>query len=116
MVQGSGFRVRSGFVVQGAGLSRAQNQNEPSTLNPEPRTLRVGTLKAEGGYAVSDIPMETYVARVLAGEAGRGSQAPAPEALGTPIPTFPLANPGPHPADGFGLGDPTHCPGLRPAR
>jgi len=115
VVQGSGFRVRSGFVVQGAGLSRAQSRSGPGTLNPEPRTLRVGTLKPEGGYAVSDIPMETYVARVLAGEAVRESQPAALEALAITIRTFALANRGRHRADGFDLCDQTHCQVLRAA-
>ena len=34
-----------------------------------PSTLRVGILKPGGGYTITNIQMETYVARVLAGEA-----------------------------------------------
>ncbi len=114
-VQGSGFRVRSGFGVQGSAFSRTQNRNEPSTLNPAPRTLRVGTLKPGGGYAVSEIPIETYVARVLAGEAVRDSQPAALDALAITIRTFALANRGRHRADGFDLCDQTHCQVLRAA-
>src|SRR3981189_2462115 len=77
-VQGAEFSVRS---VQGAAFSRTQNPNERGTLNPEPRTLRVGILKPGGGYAVSTMPLETYVARVIAGEALRDSQPAALEAL-----------------------------------
>jgi hypothetical protein len=40
MVQGSGFRVRSGFGVQGSGFTRPRTLNvEHRTLNVEPRTL-----------------------------------------------------------------------------
>jgi stage II sporulation protein D (peptidoglycan lytic transglycosylase) len=117
-VQGSGFRGRSGFVVQGAGLAgfdRTQNPSERSTVNPELRTLRVGTLKPGGGYVVSDMPIEVYVARVLAGEALRDSQPAALEALAITVRTFALANRGRHRADGFDLCDQTHCQVLRPA-
>jgi SpoIID/LytB domain protein len=112
-VQGSGFRVRSGFVVQGAGFGRTQNRSEPSI--PELRTLRVGVLKPGGGYAVTDLPIETYVARVLAGESLRDSQPAALDALAITIRTFALANRGRHRADGFDLCDQTHCQVLRAA-
>jgi stage II sporulation protein D len=111
-VQGSGFKVRS---IQGTGVSRTQNRNEPGTVNPDPRTVRVGVLKPGGGYAVADMPMETYVARVLAGEALRDSQPAALEALGITIRTFALANRGRHRADGFDLCDQTHCQVVRAA-
>ena len=111
-VQGSTFKVRS---VQSAALSRTQNANEPRTLNPEPRTLRVGMLKPGGGYTVTNMPMEVYVARVLAGEALRDSQPAALEALAITIRTFALANRGRHGADGFDLCDQTHCQVVRTA-
>ena len=99
-VQGSGFRIRS---VHGAGLQAV------------PAALRVGVLKPGGGYTVSDVPMESYVARVLAGEAVRDSQPAALEALAITIRTFALANRGRHRADGFDLCDQTHCQVLRTA-
>jgi SpoIID/LytB domain protein len=111
-VQGTEFSVRS---VQGAAFSRTQNPNERGTLNPEPRTLRVGILKPGGGYAISVMPLETYVARVIAGEALRDSQPAALEALAITIRTFALANRGRHGADGFDLCDQTHCQVVRPA-
>ena len=99
-VQGSGFKVRP---VQGAGFQAV------------PTALRVGILNPGGGYRVSDLPMETYVARVLAGEALRDSQPAALEALAITIRTFALANRGRHRADGFNLCDQTHCQVLRAA-
>ena len=111
-VQGSRFSVRS---VRGSGTRGTQNLNEPRTLNPEPRTLRVGIQKPGGGYIVTDMPMETYVARVLAGEALRDSQPAALEALAITIRTFALANRGRHRADGFDLCDQTHCQVVRTA-
>ena len=81
----------------------------------EENSVRVGFLKPGGGYAVDTIPIETYVARVLAGEAARGSKPAALEALAITIRTFALANLGRHRADGFDLCDQTHCQVLRNA-
>ena len=61
------------------------------------------------------MPIETYVARVLAGEALRDSQPAALEALAITIRTFALANRGRHHADGLDLCDQTHCQVLRTA-
>jgi len=77
--------------------------------------IRVGTLKPGGGYAVATLPLETYVARVLAGEAARDSAPAALEALAITVRTFALANRARHHADGFDLCDQTHCQVLRPA-
>lgn len=77
-------------------------------------TLRVGLLRG-GSYDVSSIPLETYVARVLAGEAARDSPPSALEALAVAIRTFALSNRGRHRADGFDLCDQTHCQVLRTA-
>jgi SpoIID/LytB domain protein len=75
----------------------------------------VGILKPGGGYSVAEMPMEAYVARVLAGEALRDSQPAALEALAITIRTFALANRGRHRADGFDLCDQTHCQVVRTA-
>ncbi|MCU1385739.1 MAG: hypothetical protein JWL71_4436 [Acidobacteria bacterium] len=112
-VQGMPFRVRSGFVVHASAV--ALQNGEPRTENVERRVLRVGVLKPGGGYAVSDMPIETYVARVLAGEAVRESEPAALDALAITIRTFALANGGRHRADGFDLCDQTHCQVLRAA-
>jgi len=79
-----------------------------------PVTLRIGLLRG-GSYDVSSIPLETYVARVLAGEAARDSPPGALEALAVAIRTYALANRGRHRADGFDLCDQTHCQVVRTA-
>jgi SpoIID/LytB domain protein len=143
-VQGSGFWVGSGFAEPRTQNREPRTQNpEPSTLNPEPRTnpepgtqnpeprtnpepstlnpepspaaLRVGFARAGGGFAVTSLPIERYVARVLAGEALRGSRPAALEALAITIRTFALANLGRHRADGFDMCDQTHCQVVRSA-
>jgi SpoIID/LytB domain protein len=80
-----------------------------------PRTLRVGMARAGGGYAVTTMALETYVGRVLAGEAARDSAPQALEALAITIRTFALANTNRHRADGFDLCDQTHCQVVRTA-
>jgi stage II sporulation protein D len=91
------------------------SQSESRVPNPESRTIRVGLLKPGGGYAITALPIETYVARVLAGEAVRDSQPSALEALAITIRTFALANLSRHRADGFDLCDQTHCQVVRAA-
>jgi len=80
-----------------------------------PATIRVGLAKPGGGYAIVEMPIETYVARVVAGEAARDSRAAALEALAITVRTFAAANLGRHRADGFDLCDQTHCQVLRAA-
>ena len=77
--------------------------------------LRVGVASAGGRYTVATVPLETYVSRVLAGEAVRDSRPAALEALAIAIRTYTLANRGRHRADGFDLCDETHCQVMRTA-
>jgi stage II sporulation protein D len=87
----------------------------PATLNPEPFGIRLGRLDSRGQYVVETIPLENYVAQVVAGESLRGSQPAALEALAIAIRTFALANRTRHRSDGFDLCDQTHCQVLRTA-
>ena len=75
--------------------------------------VRIGVLRPGGGYTVQTIAPETYIARVLAGEAARDSRPAALEALAITIRTYVLANLGRHGADGFDLCDQTHCQVMR---
>jgi len=99
------------FVAQAFGPAAAQ----PLPADVSRLPLRVGIARAGGGYAVTTIPLESYVAGVLAGEAARDSRPAALEALAITVRTFALANRGRHRADGFDLCDQTHCQVLRPA-
>ena len=78
-------------------------------------TIRVGLARPQGGYTVVSVPFESYVARVLAGEAARDSAPAALDALAITIRTFALANRTRHRADGFDLCDQTHCQVVRTA-
>ncbi len=88
----------------------------PSTARaaaPGEIVLRVGYAKAGGGYDVRNMPLEDYVARVLAGEAQPRSAAAALEALAITARTFAVANRGRHQKSGFDLCTLTHCQVLR---
>jgi SpoIID/LytB domain protein len=87
---------------------------QSAAASPSDLTLRIGVARGDGSYTVTTIPLETYVARVLAGEAARDSPPAALEALAIAVRTFTLANRGRHRADGFDLCDETHCQVMRP--
>ena len=80
-------------------------------LSPTP-TVRIGVLR-DGSYEIVTVPLETYVARVLTGEALPGSAPPAMEALAVAVRTYTIGNLGKHRADGFDLCDQTHCQVMR---
>ncbi|HEY6362932.1 MAG TPA: SpoIID/LytB domain-containing protein [Vicinamibacterales bacterium] len=76
------------------------------------RMVRVGSVP---GGRVTTMPLETYVARVLAGEGQPDAPDAARRALAVAIRTYALANAGRHNRDGFDLCDSTHCQVLRAA-
>jgi stage II sporulation protein D len=76
------------------------------------QTIRVGSV-ATGRIAT--LPLETYVARVLAGEGEARAADAAQQALAIAIRTFALANQRRHRHEGFDLCDTTHCQVLRAA-
>lgn len=71
------------------------------------RTIAVGAISKDG--RVSNVPLEVYVARVLAGEGEPNAPEAAEEALAIAIRTFAIVNMGRHRRDGFDLCDTTHC-------
>lgn len=80
----------------------------------ESGSVRVGVLRG-GTYEVQTLPMDVYVARVLAGEAAPDSSPASLEALAIVIRTYTLTNRGRHRAEGFDLCDQTHCQVMRTA-
>jgi stage II sporulation protein D (peptidoglycan lytic transglycosylase) len=93
--------------------SRALQQR--AVDDPGPIDLRIGFARPGGGYSIQTLPLETYIARVLAGEAARDSPPAALEVLAITIRTFALGNRERHRADGFDLCDETHCQVVRNA-
>jgi stage II sporulation protein D len=76
------------------------------------RTIRIGAV-ADGHVTV--LPLEVYVARVLAAEGDPKDADAAQQALAIAIRTYTLKNTGRHARDGFDLCDSTHCQVLRPS-
>lgn len=99
--------VLCGVIAPFESRSAAQ---EPSS----PATIRIGVQRGSG-YEIVTLPLETYIGRVLAGEALPGSDPAALEALAIAIRTYSTANRGRHRADGFDLCDQTHCQVMRTA-
>lgn len=72
------------------------------------RTVRLGPAAAARSPIV-ELPLEVYVARVLAGEGEPRAGEAAHQALAVAIRTYALANAARHARDGFDLCDGTHC-------
>jgi SpoIID/LytB domain protein len=88
----------------------------------EGRTVNIGLLSAgsppsqrPGAPSVATIPLEVYVARVLAGEAEPGAPDAAQQSLAVAIRTYAIVNEGRHRREGFDLCDTTHCQVMRTA-
>jgi stage II sporulation protein D (peptidoglycan lytic transglycosylase) len=76
------------------------------------RTIRLGAV-ADG--QVTTVPLEVYVARVLAGEADPKAGDAAQQALAIAVRTYTLKNVERHARDGYDLCDSTHCQVPRPS-
>jgi stage II sporulation protein D len=94
--------------------SRTSSAFQRAVEDAGPIDLRIGFARS-GGYTIQTLPLETYIARVLAGEAARESPPAALEVLAIAIRTFALGNRDRHRADGFDLCDETHCQVVRAA-
>jgi stage II sporulation protein D len=77
------------------------------------RTVTIGALS--GDRRVTRIPIELYVARVLAGEGEPNAPDTARQALAVAIRTYTAVQRGRHRREGFDLCDTTHCQVLRAA-
>ena len=106
------MRTAALVLLAAAALAAEAPARQPAADGP---TVRVGFLGPDGRYTVTILPLETYVARVVAGEAARDSRPAALEALAMAVRTFALANRSRHHADGIDLCDQTHCQVVRTA-
>ena len=76
------------------------------------RTVAIGS---PSGGRITRIPLEVYVARVLAGEGEPNAPDTARQALAVAIRTYTLVQMGRHRREGFDLCDTVHCQVLRAA-
>lgn len=70
---------------------------------------RMVTLGTPSTGRVVTVPLETYVARVVTGEAEPSAPPAAQQAIAVAIRTYALVNARRHVRDGYGLCDTTHC-------
>jgi SpoIID/LytB domain protein len=96
----------------------AASQDDPTDAVLEAisagRSVRI-RITTNGSRRILALPVELYVARVLAGEGEPNAADAAQQALAIAIRTYAAANAGRHRRDGFDLCDTTHCQVLRPA-
>jgi stage II sporulation protein D len=76
---------------------------------------RTVSVRALSGGLAANVPLEVYVARVLAGEGEPGAPNATQQALAIAIRTYAVFNARRHARDGFDLCDTTHCQVLRAA-
>ena len=118
-------RAAHAALVALLGLSSSSDRVAANLVAAQPRAattqaaapigtdlVRIGVLR-NGRYEVVSLPVEVYVARVLAGEAAPESPPASLEALAIAIRTYTATNRGRHGADGFDLCDQTHCQVMR---
>lgn len=78
-------------------------------------SIRLGRTLADGRTKVESLPMDDYIAQVLAGEGQPKARDAAQQALAITARTFAMANRNRHRREGFDLCDTTHCQVVRPA-
>lgn len=93
----------------------ASAQQAATAPRTERATIRLGRMGANGRARVEQLPVDDYVAQVLAGEGQPRAGDAAQQALAITARTFALANLQRHRRDGFDLCDTTHCQVVRPA-
>jgi stage II sporulation protein D len=103
----------AGLCVGACGVKSSAFQQAIPGIAGDPLTVRIGFARPGGGFTILALPLETYIARVIAGEAARDSPAAALDVLAITSRTFALANRDRHRADGFDLCDETHCQVVR---
>ncbi|MDO8681315.1 MAG: SpoIID/LytB domain-containing protein [Acidobacteriota bacterium] len=92
----------------------------PPPLAPQARLaplapVRLGRSLPNGRTRVEVLPVDDYIAQVLAGEGQPAAADAAQQALAITARTFAIANRNRHRREGFDLCDTTHCQVVRPA-
>jgi len=106
-----------GFIATASAhtLQPAQGDITDEQLEAASRGRTVAIGSPSGERRVARIPLEVYVARVLAGEGEPNAPDAARQALAVAIRTYTLVQMGRHRREGFDLCDTVHCQVLRAA-
>jgi stage II sporulation protein D len=105
---------RALIVVAPGAAGRDATSIAGDLLAPAEGSVRVGLTTAEGKTRVETLPLDDYVARVVAGEGQPRDSEAAQQALAIAARTFTLANRDRHQSEGFDMCDTTHCQAIRP--
>jgi stage II sporulation protein D len=96
----------AGYILSPAGAAQSTVSEDDLERLSGSRVISVGT-PSNGRIAM--VPLETYVARVIAGEAEPSAPETAQQAVAIAIRTYALFNLRRHTRDGYDLCDTTHC-------
>jgi len=99
----------------GAGMDAAEIAAQLIKGRPADGEIRIGRTLPDGKTRIERIPIDDYIAQVLAGEGQPRAGDAAQQALAITARTFALANRNRHHKEGFDLCDTTHCQVLKPA-
>ena len=106
-------RVQNHDSESHSGPTQTEITDEQLESASQGRTVAVGS--PSGERRIVRIPLEVYVARVLAGEGEPNAPDAARQALAVAIRTYTLVQMGRHRREGFDLCDTVHCQVLRTA-
>jgi len=95
-----------------AGGQSPSSSGENAKNGPDP-LIRLGRSLANGGTRVETLPIDDYIAQVLAGEGQPKAGDAAQQALAITARTFAMANRNRHRREGYDLCDTTHCQVVR---
>ncbi len=109
-----GAGVDAAAIAADVLLERTSAPQHPSTPAPL-QPIRLGRTQPNGATRVETIPVDSYIAQVLAGEGQPRAGDAAQQALAITARTFAIANRNRHRREGFDLCDTTHCQVVRAA-
>jgi SpoIID/LytB domain protein len=107
------WATAAGLEVPATVRAQASPTEEDLEAASAGRMVAIGSLT--GARSVVRMPLELYVARVLAGEGEPDAADAARQALAVAIRTYAIVQMGTHRREGFDLCDTTHCQVLRAA-
>jgi stage II sporulation protein D len=100
--------------VDAAEIAAAElTRTAPAQTSGRAVSIRLGRTLANGQTKVESIPIDDYIAQVLAGEGQPNAANGAQQALAITARTYAMANRNRHRREGFDLCDTTHCQVVR---
>jgi len=111
----AGVAAGTAAAVAPPAIAVAGPSSAPAVAPPSPAAIRLGRTLPDGRTRAETLPMDDYIAQVLAGEGQPRAGEAAQQALAITARTFALSNLNRHRREGFDLCDTTHCQVVRAA-